>query len=74
MAGHQPITAANSDAFRTPSVAQPAREKMLVELFSTFMLRRKGMDVQRLLWFEDIGTETEPEYQRLLDQCARTRR
>ena len=42
------------------------------ELFSTFMLHRKGVEVQRLFeWFEQIRDKTEPEYQRLLDRMRR---
>ena len=42
------------------------------ELFSTFMLRRNGMEVQKLFeWFEQIREETEPEYQRLLKRMGR---
>ncbi len=34
------------------------------ELFSTFMLRRKGVETQRLFeWFDNIRSQTEPEYQ-----------
>jgi hypothetical protein len=39
------------------------------ELFSMFMLHRKGLEVQSLFgWFEQIREETEPEYQRLLER------
>jgi len=39
------------------------------ELFSTFMLRKKGMEAEKLFeWFEDIRDATEPEYQALLQQ------
>jgi hypothetical protein len=42
------------------------------ELFSTFMLHRKGVEVQKLFeWFEEIWHKTEPEYQRLLDRMRR---
>jgi hypothetical protein len=42
------------------------------ELFSTFMLHRKGVEVQKLFeWFEQIWDKTEPEYQRLLDRMRR---
>ncbi len=41
--------------------------KYSAELFSMFMLHRKGLEVQPLFgWFEQIWEETEPEYQRLL--------
>ena len=37
------------------------------ELFSTFMLHRKGLETERLFeWFEHIRDKTEPEYQQLL--------
>jgi oligoendopeptidase F len=42
------------------------------ELFSTFMLHRKGMEVQTLFeWFEKIRDKTEPGYQRLLERMRR---
>ena len=42
------------------------------ELFSTFMLHRKGVEVQKLFeWFEQIWDKTELEYQRLLDRMRR---
>jgi len=42
------------------------------ELFSTFMLERKGLEVQTLFeWFEQIREETEPEYRHLLERVAR---
>ena len=64
------ITAANSERIQNAiKLRNQLARKYSSELFSTFMLRRKGMDVQRLFeWFEDIRTETEPEYQRLLDR------
>src|SRR2546429_3778306 len=37
------------------------------ELFSTFMLRRKGLETEKVFeWFESIRSQTEPEYCRLL--------
>jgi Zn-dependent M32 family carboxypeptidase len=43
--------------------------KYSTELFSIFMLHRKGLEVQSLFgWFEQIREETEPEYQRLLER------
>jgi oligoendopeptidase F len=43
--------------------------KHSAELFSMFMLHRKGLEVQSLFgWFEQIREETEPEYQRLLER------
>src|SRR5207244_13558393 len=42
------------------------------ELFSTFMLRRKGVETQRLFeWFDNIRSQTEPEYQELLERMRR---
>lgn len=42
------------------------------ELFSTFMLRRKGVETQRLFeWFDNIRSQTEPEYQQLLQRMRR---
>jgi len=42
------------------------------EIFSIFMLHRKGMDVQKLFgWFAQIKEDTEPEYQRLLERMRR---
>ena len=38
----------------------------------TFMLHRKGLEVQKLFeWFEQIRDKTEPEYQRLLERMRR---
>jgi hypothetical protein len=40
--------------------------------FSIFMLRRKGVETQELFsWFEQLRSETEPEYQQLLQQMRR---
>jgi Peptidase family M3 len=42
------------------------------ELFSTFMLRRKGLETERLFeWFESIRSQTEPEYQQLRERFRR---
>ena len=39
------------------------------ELFSTFMLRRKGLETEKVFeWFESIRSQTEPEYHRLLER------
>ena len=39
------------------------------ELFSTFMLRRNGLETKRVFeWFENIRSQTEPEYHRLLER------
>jgi len=46
--------------------------KYSAELFSTFMLHRKGLEVQKLFeWFDQIWEKTEPEYQRLLERMRR---
>lgn len=40
--------------------------------FSIFMLRRKGVETQELFsWFEQLRSDTEPEYQELLRQMQR---
>jgi len=42
------------------------------ELFSTFMLRRKDLETQELFeWFDTIRSQTEPEYQALLERMRR---
>jgi Peptidase family M3 len=42
------------------------------ELFSTFMLHRKGVETEKLFeWFESIRNQTEPEYQALLERMRR---
>jgi oligoendopeptidase F len=39
------------------------------EIFSIFMLHRKGLEVQKLFgWFDQIREQTEPEYQHLLER------
>jgi Peptidase family M3 len=39
------------------------------ELFSTFMLRKKGIETGKLFeWFESIRSQTEPEYHTLLER------
>ena len=46
--------------------------KYSAELFSTFMLHRKGLEVLKLFeWFDQIWEKTEPEYQRLLERMRR---
>lgn len=42
------------------------------ELFSTFLLRRKGVEVEKLFgWFDQIRSKTEPQYQALLKRIRR---
>ena len=67
------IATANSERIQTAiKLRNQLARKYSSELFSTFMLRRKGMEVQTLFeWFEDIREETEPEYQHLLDRMRR---
>jgi Peptidase family M3 len=64
------ITAANGERIQSAvKLRNQLAGKYSSELFSTFMLHRKGMEVQRLFeWFEDIRDATEPEYQRLLER------
>ena len=67
------ITAANSERIQTAiKLRNQLARKYSAELFSIFMLQRKGMEVQSLFeWFEQIREETEPEYQRLLERMRR---
>ena len=67
------IATANSERIRNAiKLRNQLARKYSSELFSTFMLQRKGMEVQTLFeWFEDIKEETEPEYQRLLERMRR---
>jgi len=64
------ITAANGQRIQNAiKLRNQLAGKYSAELFSTFMLHRKGMEVQTLFeWFEEIREETEPEYQRLLER------
>jgi len=67
------ITSANGEHIQSAiKLRNQLAGKYSSELFSTFMLQRKGMEVQTLFeWFEDIREETEPEYQRLLERMRR---
>jgi hypothetical protein len=67
------ITTANSERIQTAiKLRNQLARKYSSELFSTFMVQRKGMEVQTLFeWFEDIREKTEPEYQRLLERMRR---
>jgi Peptidase family M3 len=62
------ITAVNGERIRR---ALKLRNELALrdsqELFSVFMLRRKGVETQKLFeWFDEIRSHTEPEYQALL--------
>ena len=68
------ITAPNGERIRRAMVL---RNQLAVRYsdvpFSTFMLRRKGVEIEKLFaWFEQIRSETDPEYQQLLKRI-RTR-
>ena len=67
------ITTANSERIQTAiKLRNQLAIKYSSELFSTFMLQRKGMEVQTLFeWFDAIRKQTEPEYQRLLERMRR---
>jgi len=67
------ITTANSERIQTAiKLRNQLARKYSSELFSTFMVRRKGMEVQTLFeWFEAIREKTEPEYQRSLERMRR---
>ena len=67
------ITAANGERIQTAiKLRNQLARKYSSELFSTFILQRKGMEVQKLFeWFEDIREKTEPEYQQLLERMRR---
>ena len=64
------ITAANARRIQNAiRLRNQLAEKYSSEMFSIFMLHRKGLDVNKLFgWFEQIREETEPEYQRLLER------
>ena len=67
------ITARNGDRIRQ---AMKLRNDLALRftntIFSIFMLRRKGVETQDLFsWFEQLRSETEPEYQQLLQQMRR---
>jgi hypothetical protein len=67
------ITAANGERIRKAiQLRNDLAGKYSAELFSIFMLHRKGLEVQELFgWFDQIKEKTEPEYQRLLEQMRR---
>lgn len=67
------VTARNSERIRQ---AMKLRNDLALRftntIFSIFMLRRKGVETQDLFsWFEQLRSETEPEYQQLLQQMRR---
>lgn len=67
------ITARNGERIRQ---AMKLRNDLALRftdtIFSIFMLRRKGVATQDLFsWFEQLRSETEPEYQQLLQQMRR---
>ena len=67
------VTAANAERIQDAiKLRNQLAGKYSAELFSTFMLHRKGVEVQKLFeWFEQIWDKTEPEYQRLLERMRR---
>ena len=67
------VTAANGDRIQNAiKLRNQLAGKYSDELFSTFMLHRKGMEVQKLFeWFEQIWDATQPEYQHLLERVRR---
>jgi hypothetical protein len=62
------ITATNGPRIRAAiKLRNDLASKNSDELFSIFLLHRKGLEVQQLFtWFDEIKEETELEYQRLL--------
>ncbi|HET6181049.1 MAG TPA: M3 family metallopeptidase [Candidatus Sulfotelmatobacter sp.] len=64
------IAAANGERIQSAvKLRNQLAGKYSAELFSTFMLHRKGLEVESLFgWFEQIREATEPEYQRLLER------
>jgi len=67
------ITAANGERIQKAiKLRNQLAGKNSSEIFSIFMLHRKGLDVNTLFgWFEQIREDTEPEYQRLLERMRR---
>jgi hypothetical protein len=67
------ITVANGERIQNAiKLRNQLAGKYSAELFSTFMLHRKGLEVQKLFeWFGQIWDKTEPEYQRLLERMRR---
>ena len=67
------ITAANAKRIQNAiQLRNQLAEKYSSEMFSIFMLHRKGLEVNKLFgWFEQIREDTEPEYQRLLERMRR---
>lgn len=67
------ITAQNGDRIRQAiQLRSDLALRYTHTTFSIFMLRRKGVETQELFsWFEQLRSETEPEYQQLLQQMRR---
>ena len=67
------ITAANGARIQKAiKLRNELAGKYSSELFSTFMLHRKGLEVEQLFeWFDEIGEKTEPAYQSLLRRVGR---
>ena len=67
------ITAANGKRIQNAiKLRNQLAGKYSAELFSSFVLQRKGLEVQQLFeWFEQIWDKTEPAYQRLLVRMRR---
>ena len=66
------ITAANGARIQKAiKLRNELAGKYSSELFSTFMLRRKGLKVEQLFeWFDQIWEKTEPSYQALLQRIG----
>jgi hypothetical protein len=64
------ITAANGARIQSAvRLRNQLAAKYSDELFSLFLLHRKGLEVQELFqWFDQIKEQTEPEYQQLLER------
>ena len=67
------ITAANGKRIQDAiKLRNQLAGKYSSELFSSFVLQRKGLEVQQLFeWFEQIWEQTEPAYQGLLLRMRR---
>ncbi|MBZ5705252.1 MAG: hypothetical protein LAN63_07860 [Acidobacteriia bacterium] len=64
------ITAVNSGRIRQAvKLRNDLATRYTDGLFSTFMLRRKGVETEKLFdWFEEIRSQTETDYRALLDR------
>jgi oligoendopeptidase F len=67
------ITAVNGERIRQAvKLRNELAFRYTDELFSTFMLHRKGVETQKVFeWFESIRSQTEPEYQDLRERMRR---